>query len=266
MDDNWRVAQPFPPFLFLTTKHGCPTVKPARRLQIIARASTTMNKTSHVRFFRFALILPVAQLFLALALWVYEPFQLMKEETKALNASLAAKNLPPRLGIQNELFRPSLAGRVLYVMNLPARRVSDFIAVHIHRSTIWGVTWPPGDDPWYPKPGTTIYFIGLSEAIFFLGVILLWLYVGNKIDRFITKQPPTIATKKAGVLIEIAAVLGMAVWLLVDCLKIIAHEECCPRERQIALFGLVWPMALFIYGAIILRSGLRLHRWQRLER
>jgi hypothetical protein len=234
--------------------------------------TNTVNKMNQVRFFRFAWMLPLAQLLIALALWAYEPFQLVNEETKALNASLTKNNLPPlteppRLGSQSALFRPPLAGRILYVINLPARVLSDFLSTHIHRSPLWGMTWPRGDDPWNPKPGTTVYIFGLRELFFFLGVVLLWLYAAHKIDRFIAKRQSTLATKRRLWMgIELGAVLSIAVWLLVDCLKIIAHEDCCPHERQVALFGLFWPVALFIYGAVILGNGFRLHRWQKRER
>src|SRR6266704_4192980 len=127
-----------------------------------------MNKINHVQFFRFAVVLPVAQLFLALAFWAYEPFQLVKEETKALDAVQAERHLPPiawppRLGSQSELFRPPLVGKIRYVVNLPARYVSALLSNHINKSPMWGMTWPLGDDPSYPKPGTTVYQIGLEE-------------------------------------------------------------------------------------------------------
>jgi hypothetical protein len=224
-------------------------------------------KTIHrTRYFRFALILPIAQLLIALVLWVGEPFQLVRDETKALNAAMAERHMPPlsqppRLGSQSIFFRPSLAGRVLYVVNLPARHVADILSRPIHNGPVWGFTWPLGDDPWYPKPGTIVYQVGSREIIFFLGVILLWFYVGNKIDRFMANRNSTIATKhRVWIVIELGALLAVAASLLINCVAIIAHEQCCPQERKIAIFGLVWPLVFFLYCAANMKDAFRMKK------
>jgi hypothetical protein len=224
-------------------------------------------KTIHrIRYFQFSLILSVAQLLFAVALWVDEPFQLVRDETKALNATMAEQHMPPlsqppRLGGQSILFRPSLAGRILYVVNLPPRRLAEVLSRPIHSGPVWGFTWPLGDDPWYPKSGTVVYQVGSEEIIFFLGVILLWFYVGNKIDRFMSNRKPMIATKhQLWRFIELGALLAIGASLLINCVAIIAHEQCCPQERKIAILGLVWPLALFLYCAANMKSVFRMKK------
>jgi hypothetical protein len=90
-------------------------------------------------------------------------------------------------------------------------------------------------------------------------VILLWFYVGNKIDRFITNQNSIIAERhRLWIVVELGALLAVAASLLVNCMAIISHEQCCPKERKIAIFGLVWPLVFFLYCAANMKNVFRM--------
>jgi hypothetical protein len=89
-------------------------------------------------------------------------------------------------------------------------------------------------------------------------VILLWFYVGNKIDSFMSNRKSMIATKhRVWMFVELGALLAIAASLLINCVVLIAHEQCCPQERKIAIFGLVWPLVFFLYCAANVKSVFR---------
>jgi hypothetical protein len=229
-----------------------------------------MNQTKSIRLFRWALILPIMQLLIAIALWVYEPFEFHRVIIHEANAFRAMHNMPalklpseeshPDVQIRS-LYYPPLAGRVRQVINLPARLLSDFLRAQVRTSPALGITWPLGDDPWYPRDGTTVYYFGLQEAAFFAGVVLLWLYIGIKIDRFIrNRQFVTRRIFLPSLIFELVIALLLALWLLLDCLRVIKGDQCCPPERQIAFFGLVWPLALLVYVILVLRNLFRVRK------
>jgi hypothetical protein len=72
--------------------------------------------------------------------------------------------------------------------------------------------------------------------LFFVLVILLWYWVGSRIDE------PSKRGKK-----ELIAVAISAVLLLAECGALIWGERIPPHYRQIGMFGLIWPIFLFLY-------------------
>lgn len=206
---------------------------------------------------RWKLILPLLQFIFALMLWLYLPFQFESQITRAMKPSQtssrqSSSGLAPEV---RALFYPPPAGRVLYAINLPASLLSDQIESRANGSPpAWEFRFPANDG----KTLGLMYVVGIREILFFIGIILLWSWVGSKVDEYIlARRGITIQRLRGLKIIEMVITAGLAAFLLVACFICIQPAKCFPPERQIMSFGLIWPVLLLAYFIFSLRQEFR---------
>ncbi|HEV7520947.1 MAG TPA: hypothetical protein VGP89_07590 [Candidatus Angelobacter sp.] len=175
---------------------------------------------------RLKFVLPLLQFLFALGLWLYMPSQLETEVVRAMKLPPGtpgqhSAGLPPEV---RALFYPPPAGRVLYAVNLPAILLSSQLASHLNGSTpAWEFT-PLAQDA---KSQPARYVVGIREIIFFAGVILIWLWVGSKIDEYILiRRGITIRRSRRLKATEMVVVVGMIAFLFVVCFICLQPANC----------------------------------------
>jgi hypothetical protein len=187
---------------------------------------------------RWRLVLPIVQLILTFACWFYEPIQYRKIAVLGHNQD--------RWGYLGQSY-PAPVGRFSYIDNFPAYIYADAMSNLLYSRGMsfpaWRYEWHGGNE----HAGFT-YTVGLNEDIFFLGGFFLWYWVGGKIDGFI--QKPHIGgrpKRRVWQVIEMLVVLGTGAYLLFVCIIVLATPKISHPYRQIATFGLIWPVALLAY-------------------
>jgi hypothetical protein len=197
------------------------------------------------------LVLPLAQLLLAVCLWLYIPFQFNRQMISVMG--LKPEQVVGRsLGLSSEtieLHFPPPAGRLLYAMNFPAYILSNWVQDLIEWRTTPALQFSWQDST--TRLPMTLYNFGLRELTFFLGVCGLWFWVGASIDRFAPRYDTHHRWKR---LAEMAAVLIVGVILLWKCA--VGLRSGNPPMHTIAAFGLIWPLVFFMKFFLSLRQEL----------
>ena len=184
------------------------------------------------------------QIVIAIALWLYMPLEFRREMMNRMNlppSSLGQSlNLPPEILSR---YYPPVAGRTLYVINLPATVLSNAVGSHIYGPTpAWEFKWPRN------SAHGIVYVFGVREVLFLIGIVLLWLWSGHAIDNLIRKRKTAVYYHSAiSRIVERVVVFGTAAFLLVASVVCILDNKCPEPEQQIAAFGLIWPILLFIF-------------------
>lgn len=126
---------------------------------------------------RWRLAIPLIQLGLGIGLWFFIPVQFHRRMLAFMH--LSPQQMAGRsLALTPEAFAryyPPPAGRFLYAMNYPAYVASNGVEDAIR----WRET------PIYRfSVGSYTYIIGASQTAFFLGICLLWFWVGSRVDQW----------------------------------------------------------------------------------
>lgn len=174
---------------------------------------------------RWIVVLPLLQIVLAAALYVYEPYQYRKG-VRATGGSTV------EYFVQNY---PAPAQRISNAINFPVLLFST------------GVVLPdaltPRDRPlfkWEVDGGGAWFTPG--DVLFFLGVGILWLWVGAKIDTRLRHS----LSRLPRILRIAGAALGSVFACIVGYAAVMAFRSARPF-RQIAPFGLAWCLILLVY-------------------
>ncbi|HKI11093.1 MAG TPA: hypothetical protein VKA02_03185 [Candidatus Acidoferrum sp.] len=111
--------------------------------------------------------------------------------------------------------------------------------------------------------GEILHDVGIQETTFILVSLLVWYWVGSKIDRFTQHREATTSTKRKRFHIaEMPIALGFSVLLFRECFHFLLAPDCSPPERQIMTFGLIWPVLFLAYFCYMLLDRLRARRIQ----
>jgi len=175
---------------------------------------------------RWVVVLPLLQLSLATALFVYEPFQWWKG-VRARGCCGTVEYF-----VQNY---PAPAQRISNAINFPVLLFStgvvlpDALTAHDLPLVEWEVG---GEKSWFT----------FMDRRFFLGVAILWLWVGAKIDARLRRTPPRLPriSRIAG------AMLGSVYACVVGYAAVMAFRSARPF-RQIGPVGLAWCVILLVY-------------------
>ena len=188
--------------------------------------------------------LPILQLILAAALWLYIPIQFSRAMMARMNLKPEqiaghSLDLPPEI---IHLHYPPPVGRVLYAINFPAYVLSNKVEDVVRWRTTPMLQFAIRD-----SGGQIIglYNFGTRELVFVVGLCFLWLWVGARIDR--CARPSSKATKKPVRewlnFLEVAAPgLGLALLLAVAVRPLVVGACLVPFRypwREILYIGWV---------------------------
>jgi hypothetical protein len=205
---------------------------------------------------RWKFLLPLVQLPLAMGLWLYIPVQLKMDLLRAMH--LPSEH-PYRLRTHaapeaKEFFSPPACGRVLYVMNFPVDSVTRQVIIPFGRHIAlwkgsplpeWEFTLPVTDTEAL-EPRKIFYPIHPDEIVFFGGLILLWYWVGSRIDEFLDRRRGVNRPRrKVFRIIELTVILSLVALSVFNSYRLIVYEY--PHYRQVGIFGLIWPALLLAY-------------------
>lgn len=208
-----------------------------------------------IRLRRWTFILPALSLSFALYAWLYTPFNMSSTIEIALKRPIGSNvSLAPET---HNLFFPPPVARVSYILNFPAYVVASkaySAARHVEYHFLGWKTEPSrvflledrGRDRWYQ------YSIDVHSVAFFVFVLLLWAWVGSKVDsslRMRTENGQQLAmTPLRGIrILEMTVILGLSALLIWESVRVITPANCTQPDRQIYSLGLLWPFGMLVY-------------------
>jgi hypothetical protein len=99
-----------------------------------------------------------------------------------------------------------------------------------------------------------LYNFGLRDVVFFLGVGVLWFWVGTKADMLAKVSLDAIPRWwRVG---EMVVVLALGIWFVHACGPCLPAKSCAPPVHTIMMFGLFWPILFFAAFCLSLKHEL----------
>jgi hypothetical protein len=172
---------------------------------------------------------------------------------------------------------PPFCGRVLYVLNLPSDMLTRRIVTPmLYHTSMWKQegrpTWEftlPVADPEAVEPRRIIYAVQEGDVVFFTGVVLLWYWVGSRLDEYLHKRRGmNQSIGRTGRTVELVLVAAFAAGLAADCIYRISVWKTWfpgvpPSARLMGEYGFIWVLGLAVYfwiGVGELRSASKLSK------
>jgi hypothetical protein len=216
--------------------------------------------------FAWKFLLPILQSALAIALWLYIPVQYRKE---ALEWAHMPSDHPFRFRfVGGAMLFPPTCEQLLYVMSFPAYAVSDGIVypllyrIEYSRQAgfpEWEFTLPV-NDPEVRPPRQIFYTVHVNELIFLGLIVVLWCWVGWRIDAYVRKRKGTYAPRRRAIrVVELVAVAATLLFSVGFACRHMAHAQS-PQARRVGILGLIWPAVLLAYIWLAARPELRQSR------
>lgn len=213
--------------------------------------------------FGWKLLLPMFQSLLAIGLWLYAPVQYRKE---LLDLTHRPADHPFRFRFEGarRVFPPTCE-QFLYVINFPAFSVSRGIVdpiirrIEYSRQAMLLPEWTfsiPVSDPEALPPRRILYFVHGEDLIFLGLIILLWNWVGWRIDELAAWRTGVSTRSRLWSLVELTTVAATLLLCLAFACRVIIEADS-PHLRRIGMFGLIWPAVLLVYIWLVARPALR---------
>ena len=232
--------------------------------------------------FRWKFLLPVIQSALAIALWLYIPVQYRKEVLRLIHKPA---DHPFRFHVYGPKQFPPSCEQALDVINFPAFAISRSLVnpflYHIAYSRQaglqeWEFTVPIGDPEALP-PRWIRYFVHVEDLSFLGLIVLLWFWVGCKIDVYLRgRAGPHKPRRRVFCVLELvvlsAILVHSAAFACWSAAKVgpppsqlgvvwgmawYGAMAYSPQSQHVGICGLIWPVALMAYVWLVARPELR---------
>lgn len=171
---------------------------------------------------RWRIILPIFQLLLAVVLFVYS-FAQYRAVIRAVGGGVGLEF--------HERHWPPTSERLSRAINFPVTAVMVPLNF-VNALNRWQYE--------YQNKQQEYWVLTAYDGIYFVGVSLLWYWIGKRIDEFSWKSRP-IET-------------GVAFLLGASCLALTSYclfsSHCPPPFKQIVTCGLIWAVALLGYACL----------------
>ena len=201
---------------------------------------------------QWKVLLPIVQSVLAIALWLCTPVQYRRE---LLQLAHKPADHPYRVRLEPPKLFPPTCEQVLDVLSFPAFAASlaivDPLLYRIEYSRQAGLpgfvfTLPVGDPEALP-PRTIRYSVHVQDLGFLGLVVLLWCWVGWRVDEFIRKRKGAYTRRPRALRVlelvflaaSVPSLVGFACWYI--------SVAASPHAQRIGILGLIWPAVLLVY-------------------
>ena len=211
------------------------------------------------RMRRLTVLLPVAQVTLAILLRLGTPYYAWLvewPETLRLAGGDTSALLKGRSGIDWE----ELMSTIPVGLNLPAYLLDTSVATTGWNTRLpyWRFSLP---NPGEYGPRRFVHGWGLTELLYFGGIMVIWYWVGTRIEELVDRRRGVIKPRRKAVTIfEMVVALASALYLFRACLEaILLYSEFSGRVpvdyidlsirwgRQAMIIGLLWPAGLLAH-------------------
>jgi hypothetical protein len=110
----------------------------------------------------------------------------------------------------------------------------------------WEFTLPISDPEALP-PRRIFYFVHINELMFLGLIILLWCWVGWRIDDYFNNRRSAHPTRRRRFrVLELAVILALLLFSAGFAFWHMSQAES-PQSLRVGIVGLIWPAALLIY-------------------